>query len=312
MRALILLALSGVASARSYAVVLPTTALYTSTDPTGVIVHTDLPRVVRVVTPGVVWTEVVTDLSTTTSPEAALGPGGSRQCYEHPHASGLELHLFVKTAELAPVTTRDVAITFDDGTAVTLSRGVAIGPTDPHGDREVTLDGFRFHVAIANSELGTTFRDGAHVHPQRNGYDGLDDATAVSFDHQRRKFEVLEVAWPLYVDEVVELAGGGHLVTLDGGCGRFRLQYRGTLSNGDPSGGDGNWSTTKTPAYDTVVGTTAFWLDGSVAGKVVATTVVSEPAPSLAPDRRCFLAPFDGERSAPIAVCFATKDLHVR
>ena len=294
--ALVLLLVPSLAAADTFAAIDYNAALHTSTDPEGVIVRSSVTRVVRVVKSGPERTEIATTAS-------------GAQCYPSPETNGLELHLFVKTSELPDVTTRDVTTKFDDGTAATLSRGVAVGAIDNHGERDVTVDGFHARFAIAGDAIGKTFNDGAHVHPQRNFYTAPDNDKALRLD--RHAFEIRGVDWPLYVDEVVDLPNNSHLVTLYGTCSKWRLAYQGGLSSGDPAGDEPGYTVSPPVLAVTVVGSTVYWLTGAVAGSVRAATSLTDSTASSRTDRRCFLVPLDGRGSLPLPVCFAAKDLRV-
>jgi len=97
-------------------------------------------------------------------PEAAAGPHCYFQAAEH---NAWEKQFFTRVGELAAVTTREIALTFDDGSGATLGAGVAVRPLE--GDRyRVEVDDLRVEVALPEDAVSWFYRPGARF-PDADG-----------------------------------------------------------------------------------------------------------------------------------------------
>lgn len=183
----------------------------------------------------------------------------------HDELEGLwsfELTFYVREADLAPVTTRKIAIDHEDETRMVLSAGVAVTPSGA-----VSLGPITFTAEIPANALGTHYEPGP-LHSTRG------DTT----HRLRRKVRPLLGGEPVRIEtpwkferEVSDVTpqGSSRLVSLGTSCLDLRMRVsRGDLIKLPKDDDGGGWGGLTNRTYETQIpeSTPVYWESGTIAG----------------------------------------------
>lgn len=102
---------------------------------------------------------------------------------------GLKLRFHVRRDDVFPVLTKPIELTYNDGTAVTLKPGVAMGATDQPGRRWVHVNGLELVVSVPDEFIGMSYEP-------ENYFDApaLDDADSVFLEPDVYREQALKFA----------------------------------------------------------------------------------------------------------------------
>jgi hypothetical protein len=197
--------------------------------------------------------------------------------------------MYVRRADLAPVTTREVSVDHVDGTGFTLSAGVIAEPGES-GDR-VSVDGNHLSLALPEDAVGLSYAE-----PTRRLRDA--DAEEVSsMPGGELWIGGAEVDLSLH-DATVEYAAAPldperQLVTFTYACSAYRavfVGYGGGTGIGTIGCGEYGTIGSSIPRPRVRAGAPLTWLDGSPAGETLEEVVVVRAVES-ADQRLCFQEP---------------------
>jgi len=219
-----------------------------------------------------------------------------RHCTSPPRAlSGLQLQLWVQTADLVPVTAQRLTHRFADGTAVLLPAGQPVGDTVQAPSkgagmpqlRPIALPGLLTAVPLADTALDLTYT------PQP-----LPDPATAATLHLRNESAAVLGGGPLtrvgrysllMVQDVAPTGPDSVLATVQSGCGQVAVQTATTAveplgalligSMGGTSLPTGGWVRSDAPLY---------WPDGRPAGSSRSRSALGPVVPGPV-DLRCHL-----------------------
>ena len=210
----------------------------------------------------------------------------------------LRLHLWVRRDDLVPALTRELGVTFRDGTGVRLAPGVAASPTARAGRFAFAPDGQPIEIAAPAAAVGLTYPAGRFVSVARA------DSLCEPIPAWIGGASFLLPAGPVLVENGTD---GAARVTLQTACAIYRARVASPPAPcADGSIGLGSLTGAVVPVR---AGARITWPDGRPAGVAVAETLLVEE-PRLAGDRMCTDLVL-GDPASSLTVCFAVKDVTV-